>query len=101
MTGTLEQSATARIKALAAAGHAQVNVLRERKQNGNRLAVGHGHDLDRVFGKFRERLFARLNHDSRDDLIRVQRLLAAAQNRGVAGFEAQARRVRRHVGRDS
>ena len=82
----------------AAAGHAQVNVLRERKQNGNRLAIGHGHHLDGVSGKFRERLFARLNHDSRDGLIRVQRFPAATQNHRVAGFEAQARRVRCHVG---
>jgi len=33
-----------------------------------------------------------------DDLVGVQRLLAAAQNRGVAGLETQARRIRRHVG---
>ena len=82
----------------AAAGHAQVNVLRERQQNGNCLAIGHRHDLDGVFGKFRERLFARLNHDARDGLIRAQRLPAAAQNHRVAGFEAKARRVRRHIG---
>ena len=27
---------------------------------GNRLAIGHGHDLNGMFGKVRERLFARL-----------------------------------------
>ena len=97
MTGTLRAIRDGADQAFAAARHAQINVLRERKQNRNRLAVGRGHDLDRVFGKMRERFFARVNHGLRDDLVGVQRFLAAAQNRRVAGFETQARRVRRHV----
>jgi len=58
-----------------AARACKVNVLRERKQNGNRLAVGWD-DLNRVFGKTAMRDFACINHGLGDDLIRVQRLLA-------------------------
>ena len=84
-------------QAFAAAWHTEVNVLCERKQNGNRLAVGRRHDLNRVFRKMCERFFACINHRLGDDLIRVQSFLAAAQNRRIAGFKTQARRVRRHV----
>jgi hypothetical protein len=84
-------------QALATARHAQINVLRERQQNRNRLAIGRRNDLDRVFGKVRERGFAGVNHRLGDDLVRVHRLPAAAQNRRVAGFETKAGGVRRHI----
>ena len=54
---------------LAAARHAQINILRERKQSGNRLAVGRGHNLNRVLRKTAMRDFARVNHGLGDDLI--------------------------------
>ena len=51
MTGTLRALGHGADQALAAARHAEIHVLRERKQLRDRLAIGGGHDLNGVFGK--------------------------------------------------
>ncbi len=85
-------------ESLAAARHAEVNVLGERKQDGDGVALRGGHHLDGVGGKTAVGDPAGFDHDFGDELVGVQRLLATAQDGGVAGFEAQARRVCRDVG---
>ncbi len=85
-------------EALAAAGHAQIHVLREREQFLNGLAVGGGHDLDGVFGKGWQGALAGFDHDPGDGQVGVEGFLAAAQDGGVAGLEAEAGGVGGDVG---
>lgn len=54
---------------LAAAGHAEVNVLGEGKEGGDGLAIGGWHYLNGVFGKLREGGFCGCDHDVGDGLV--------------------------------
>ena len=85
-------------QSLATARHAQVHEMREREKLLDGVAVCRRHDLDRVLRKFRQLFPRRAYHRLRDDLVRVNRLLAAAQDGRVAGLEAQARGVGGDVG---
>ena len=85
-------------QAFAPSRHAQVHVLREGQQDWNGFAVRHRHNLHGVFGECCQCLFPGFNHHPRDRPIRVHGLLAASQNRGVAGLETKAGGVRGDVG---
>ena len=82
-------------QALAAARDHHVHILRHGQQLAHGLAVGGVQHLHRVGGQ--AGVLERLFHAARDGEIGIQRLAAAAQDAGVAGFQAQRRGVRRYV----
>ena len=84
-------------EALAAARHDDVDRAVEALQHeADGVAIGRRHELDRGFGQAR-RLQAR-GEAGMDGGARVMALRAAAQDRRVAGLEAERAGVRRHVG---
>ena len=87
----------ARHQALAAARHDHVDGAVEALQHQpHGLAVGGGHELDGSLGQARLAQAARQAH--LDGAAGMMALRAAAQDRGVAGLEAQRAGVGRHVG---
>ena len=80
---------------LAAARHDDINVILHRDQFTDGRTVRGRDDLHCGFrqpGGFEAGLHAGGNR-----LVRMQRFRTAAQDRGIAGFQAQPGRVRRHV----
>ncbi len=80
---------------LAAARHDDVDELRHGHELAHRGAVGGLYQLRRRFGQ--ARAFQAGAHAVGDCQVGAQRLGAAAQDAGVARFQAQARGVGRHV----
>ena len=81
---------------LAAARHNHIDVVLHGDEFAHRGAVGgldHLHHACRQPGGLQP-----FTHAGGDGLVRMQRLGATAQDRGVAGFQAQACGIRRHVG---
>ncbi|ABA49903.1 hypothetical protein BURPS1710b_3448 [Burkholderia pseudomallei 1710b] len=82
-------------QALAAARHDHVDVFGHRDQLADRRPIGRADDLHRVLRQPRRRQpFA---DQLRERGVRFERLRAAAQDRRVAGLQAQRGRVDRHV----
>ena len=98
MTGTLEHSATARIRPSPPRGmHRSMYCVNESNSLiASRSAVGN--DLDGVRGKCGQVADGGVHHRFGNGLIGMDRFLAAAQNGGVAGFETKAGGVGRDVG---
>ena len=83
-------------QALAAARHDDVNVFRHGDEVADGRAVG---GFDHLHRRFRQAGGREAGaHAGGDGLIAADRFLAAAQDRGVAGLEAQRRGVGRDVG---
>ena len=84
-------------EALATARHAEVDVLPQREQFPDGFAVGRRHNLDRVPREISDLLLRRFDHDFGDDAVGIQRLLATAQDRRVAGFQTKPRGIGGHI----
>jgi hypothetical protein len=83
-------------QALAAARHDDVDVLGHGDEMAHRFAVG---GLDHLYGGLRQAGGGQaLAHAGGDRLVGAQGFLAAAQDRGVAGLEAQRGGIGRDVG---
>ena len=88
--------ADALYQALAAAGHDDIHVFRHGDQFAHRRAVGRCHYLHRRLGQ--AGLPQSLGQALGDGPVRSQGLGTTPQDGGVARFQAQARRLHRHVG---
>ncbi len=95
ITGTLRVARDALDQSLAAARHDDVDVLLVGDQAADRRAVGGRDHLHGVLGQARGA--QALVDARRDRAVAAERLGAAAQDRRVAGLEAQSRGVGGHV----
>ncbi len=83
-------------EALAPARHDDVDrAIEASEHQANGLAIGDGHDLDARFGKTGG--LEAGDERAMDRECRLQALGAGAQDRRIAGLEAEPARVRRHV----
>ncbi|MFM1944882.1 MAG: hypothetical protein RI897_3864 [Verrucomicrobiota bacterium] len=85
-------------EAFASARHTEVDEVGEGEEFGYSGAVGGGDDLDGVFGELGQVFLGGIDHDFGDELIGVEGFFTAAEDGGVAGFEAEAGGVGGDVG---